>query len=176
MPCRLLTHGRTDGHTDRVTTVGTLSGFQDFILQPIIKDRPNISQFQRTMKFWQSEYFQTKIDITFFSIFFPDYFVKFFFSNNFSRIGPILDDRLKEKILKPWKGAHSSHSVCPSVCLCVNTLQDTLFGLETQFLGWMILGTWKKTKNAYKKRKNENFKKQKNAFFSHVPRIIQPKN
>ena len=36
---------RTDGHTDtrthRVTTVGTLSGFQDFFLQPIIKDRPN---------------------------------------------------------------------------------------------------------------------------------------
>ena len=30
-------------------------------------------------------------------------------------IGPILDDRLKEKILKPWKGAHSSHCVCPSV-------------------------------------------------------------
>ena len=46
-------------------------------------------------------------------------------------IGPILDDRLKEKILKPWKGAHSSHSVCPSVCLCVNTLQDTLFQLGT---------------------------------------------
>ena len=34
-------------------------------------------------------------------------------------IGPILDDRLKEKILKPWKGALSSHSVCLSVCLCV---------------------------------------------------------
>ena len=32
--CRLLTDTRT--HTDRVTTVGTLSGFQDFILQPII--------------------------------------------------------------------------------------------------------------------------------------------
>ena len=31
-------------------------------------------------------------------------------------IGPILDDRLKEKILKPWKGALSSHSVCVSVC------------------------------------------------------------
>ena len=32
-------------------------------------------------------------------------------------IGPILDDRLKEKILKPWKGAHSSHfRVCLSVC------------------------------------------------------------
>ena len=31
----------TDGHTDRVTTVGTLSGFQDFFLQPIINDRPN---------------------------------------------------------------------------------------------------------------------------------------
>ena len=30
--------------------------------------------------------------------------------------GPILDDRLKEKILKPWKGALSSHYVCVSVC------------------------------------------------------------
>ena len=29
--------------THRVTTEGTLSGFQDFFLQPIIKDRPNIS-------------------------------------------------------------------------------------------------------------------------------------
>ena len=34
----------------------------------------------------------------------------------------------------------------------------------------------KTTKNAYKKRKNENFEKQKNVFLSHVPRIIQPKN
>ena len=33
-----------------------------------------------------------------------------------------------------------------------------------------------KSKNAFKKRKNENFEKQKNAFLSHVPRIIQPKN
>ena len=33
---------RTDGQTDRVTTVGTLSWFQDFFLQPIIKNRPNI--------------------------------------------------------------------------------------------------------------------------------------
>ena len=37
---------RTDGQTDRqthtkVTTEGTLSGFQEFFLQPIIKDRPN---------------------------------------------------------------------------------------------------------------------------------------
>ena len=30
-----------NGHTDRVATVGTLSGFQDFFLEPIIKDRPN---------------------------------------------------------------------------------------------------------------------------------------
>ena len=34
-------------HTDRqtlteVSTVGTLSGFQEFFLQPIIKDRPNM--------------------------------------------------------------------------------------------------------------------------------------
>ena len=31
---------QTDRHTDRVTTEGTLSGFHDFFLQPIIKDRP----------------------------------------------------------------------------------------------------------------------------------------
>ena len=48
-------------------------------------------------------------------------------------IWAILDDRLKEKILKPWKGAHSSHSVslCHSVrvyvCLSVNGLQVTPF-------------------------------------------------
>ena len=29
---------RSHAHTDRVTTEGTLSGFQDFFLQPIIKD------------------------------------------------------------------------------------------------------------------------------------------
>ena len=32
---------QTHTRTDRVTTEGTLSGFQDFFLQPIIKDRPN---------------------------------------------------------------------------------------------------------------------------------------
>ena len=42
-------------------------------------------------------------------------------------IGPILDDRLKEKKMKPWKGAHSSQSVCPSV----NKLQGTPFDLGT---------------------------------------------
>ena len=35
------THTHTHTQTHRVTTVGTLSGFQDFFLQPIIKDRPN---------------------------------------------------------------------------------------------------------------------------------------
>ena len=35
-------------------------------------------------------------------------------------IGPILDDRLKEKLLKPWKFALCSHfHVCLSVCLSV---------------------------------------------------------
>ena len=38
---RQVSYQITDGQTDRVTTVGTLSGFQDFILQPI-KHRPNI--------------------------------------------------------------------------------------------------------------------------------------
>ena len=59
-------------------------------------------------------------------------------------IGPILDDRLKEKILKPWKGALSSHSVCLCVCVSVRRLQVTPFGLGTYFLGWVILGTWGK--------------------------------
>ena len=35
------TDTQTHRQTDRVTTEGTLSGFQDFFLQPIIKDRPN---------------------------------------------------------------------------------------------------------------------------------------
>ena len=34
----------------------------------------------------------------------------------------------------------------------------------------------KNSKTAHKKRKNENFEKQKNAFFPHVPKITQPKN
>ena len=32
----------TDGQTDRVTTEGTISGFQDFFLKPFIKDWPNL--------------------------------------------------------------------------------------------------------------------------------------
>ena len=33
-------------HTDtKVTTEGTLSGFQEFFLQPIIKDRPNTHNY-----------------------------------------------------------------------------------------------------------------------------------
>ena len=40
----------------------------------------------------------------------------------------------------------------------------------------LVLYKEKKMKNAYKKRKNENFEKQKNVFLSHVPRITQPKN
>ena len=45
-------------------------------------------------------------------------------------IGPILDDRLKEKFLKPWKGAHSSHfRVCLSVRFSVRELLITVFKL-----------------------------------------------
>ena len=59
------------------------------------------------------------------------YHFRIFFSNNFDGnkyisfkdhhgprgyFGPILDDRLKEKLLNPWKGALSSQfRVCPSV-------------------------------------------------------------
>ena len=42
VPCSPRTDRRTDVQTDtKVATVGTLSGFQEFFLQPIIKDRPN---------------------------------------------------------------------------------------------------------------------------------------
>ena len=37
----LQTDRQTDRQTHRVTTEGTLSGFQDFFLEPIIKDQPN---------------------------------------------------------------------------------------------------------------------------------------
>ena len=51
-------------------------------------------------------------------------------------IGPILDDRLKEKFLKPWKGVLCIHfrvcvSVCVSVCLSVRGLQSTPYDLWT---------------------------------------------
>ena len=44
-------------------------------------------------------------------------------------IGLILDDRLKEKFLKPWKGILCILClyVCPSVRLSVNKLQTTFF-------------------------------------------------
>ena len=47
-------------------------------------------------------------------------------------IGPILDDRLKEKLLKPWKSALCSHfRVCFSVCFSVRELLITVFDLGT---------------------------------------------
>ena len=46
----LHTDTQTHRQTDRVTTVGTLSGFQDFVLQPIIKDRPNITENRKLSK------------------------------------------------------------------------------------------------------------------------------
>ena len=61
-------------------------------------------------------------------------FVSYMSVNN--RFGPILDDRLKEQILKPWKGAHSSLSVC----LSVNKLQCTPFDLGIDF--WVNCGKY----------------------------------
>ena len=87
--------------------------------------------------------------------------------------GPILDDRLKEKFLKPWKGVLCIHfRVCVSVCLCVRGLQST------PVLKWLRFSKqntkspiWKKTrKNAPRIRKNQNFEKQTNAFLSHYPK------
>ena len=47
---RLHTDTQTHRHTHtKVTTVGTLSGFKEFFLQPIIKDRPNIEFFHHAI-------------------------------------------------------------------------------------------------------------------------------
>ena len=47
MLCSPVTDRQTDTQTDtKVTTEGTLSDFQDFFLQPIIKDRPNKGPFK----------------------------------------------------------------------------------------------------------------------------------
>ena len=50
-------HLRTDTQTHmKVTTEGTLSGFQEFFLQPVIKDRPNMWSYLtyvfRSFFFW----------------------------------------------------------------------------------------------------------------------------
>ena len=45
-------------------------------------------------------------------------------------VGPIRDDRLKEKILKPWKGVLCiNFRVCLSVCFSVRELLTTVFEL-----------------------------------------------
>ena len=43
-------------------------------------------------------------------------------------VGPILDDRMKEKFLKPWKGVLLTFV---SVCLSIRELPSTLFDLGT---------------------------------------------
>ena len=64
--------------------------------------------------------------------------------SGFLSIGPILDDRLKEKLMKSWKGAHSSHlRVC--VCLSVRLRATDHTFWPRNFLGWVFLGTWEKT-------------------------------
>ena len=62
----------------------------------------------------------------------------------FYGFGPILENRLKEKILKPWKFVLCIHfRVCLSVCLSVcNRANEHTFWHRNLFLGWMILGTW----------------------------------
>ena len=58
MPCSPITDRHTDTQTDtKVTTVGTLSGFQEFFLQPIIKDRPNYNQYNY-LWIWHSNSFR----------------------------------------------------------------------------------------------------------------------
>ena len=74
---------------------------------------------------------------------------------NSSECGPNLDDRL-----------NSFSLLCLFVCPKVHLLTQ-----EPNFWGEGSLGHDKK--NVNKKRENENFEKQKNAF--HVPRITQPK-
>ena len=55
------------------------------------------------------------------------------------------------------------------------SLNPNITFLDEKLTGCLKQKFGKKSKNAYKKRKNENFEKQKMRFFSHVPRITQPK-
>ena len=102
--------GQTDGQTHtKVNTEDTLSGFQEFFLQPIIKDRSNLPK---------------------------DFDQMFIFIGLGTFFWPILDDRLKEKFMKPWKGVLCIHfrvclSVCLSVCPSARGLQSTPFDLGT---------------------------------------------
>ena len=62
----MLCSPRTDGHTHRqthtkVTTVGTLSGFHKFFLQPIIKDRPNANVNANVSNHLMCTFFATTI-------------------------------------------------------------------------------------------------------------------
>ena len=58
-------------------------------------------------------------------------------------VGSILDDRLKDKILKPWKGVFCIH-FCVCMCVCACRLQSTPFDPVPTYFGWGILGTWQR--------------------------------
>ena len=55
------------------------------------------------------------------------YFRFFLYTYVYLNFEPILDDKLKEKFLKPWKGVLCS----PLSCVFVGRLQSTLFEIET---------------------------------------------
>ena len=61
-------------------------------------------------------------------------------------------------------------------CLIMNQNNNQHNAAPTETRKWLVLNKGKKTKNAYKKRKMKISKNKKNVFFSHVPRITQPKN
>ena len=60
--------------------------------------------------------------------------------NENADVGPILYDRFKEKILKPWKCVHCVHflvcvcvCVCARVCMCVFSFEIKIFMLSVGF-------------------------------------------
>ena len=81
----------------KVKTEDTLSGFQDFFLQPIIKDR---SKKNKKLSYFYLKRAEKNYD---------------------GYIGPLLDDRLKENLKNPetLKGCPLYSLSCLSVCLSV---------------------------------------------------------
>ena len=62
----------------------------------------------------------------------PDFLIFRFYGFYFF-FWPILDDSLKEKILKPWKGALSSHYVCVCMSVCERATGHTFWNKNLIF-------------------------------------------
>ena len=160
----------TDRHTHRVTTVGTLSGFQDFFLQPIIKD-------------WSNKHSNANVSMSInqvrlVGIWLLDRSLMIGWRKNswnpervssvFTFVSVCLSVCLRATehtfwprnlifgLKDPWDMRKKLNFLFFEIlknwifrtislsCLSVSELQRTPFGLGTWFLDWRVLGTWER--------------------------------